>query len=479
MHRRRPCVWQVCGANKTLFGNGRCSGPAKPLIQTSKVLWGEGLFLRPQHFQQQDAYHEWRTAEAMRAAHPHLWGVRHCRVDTDALQSGVLRITELQLIFPDGELYNAPADDDLPPPVNLSNLASATVDQIFHIAIAPLRTNATNFAGTEMVSDMAVRYRQQDAAAPDLFTQAATADIATLRRCARVVADQEPHDHLVSMPLCRLRRNATGVFELDRRFVPPVLSVQAAPALQMMLRRLIDVLQAKVEALYGSHREPSKHVIEFRSGDIASFWLLHTASSACAGLMHLHQHQGLHPERLYARMLELAGSLMTFSKAYALADLPVYKHAEPGRSFAKLDNIIRELLETVISTRYFSIALTETKPAFHLGRLESEKISPTTAFYLGISAAMPPTELVEVIPMRAKVGAPDDVEKLVLSAMGGVRLTHAPQVPSAIPVRPGAYYFALEGRGPLYERMLQSQSIMIYVPNGIADLQVELFALNQ
>ncbi len=82
------------------------------MIQTSKVLWGEGLFLRPQHFQQQDAYHEWRTAEAMRAAHPHLWGVRHCRVDTDALQSGVLRITELQLIFPDGELYNCQAPGD-------------------------------------------------------------------------------------------------------------------------------------------------------------------------------------------------------------------------------------------------------------------------------------------------------------------------------------------------------------------------------
>ena len=26
---------------------------------SSKILWGEGLFLRPQHFQQQDRYHEY------------------------------------------------------------------------------------------------------------------------------------------------------------------------------------------------------------------------------------------------------------------------------------------------------------------------------------------------------------------------------------------------------------------------------------
>ena len=82
------------------------------------------------------------------------------------------------------------------------------------------------------------------------------------------------------------------------------------------------------------------------------------------------------------------------------------------------------------------------------------------------------------MPLRFKVGAPDDVEKLVLSAMSGVRLSHAPQVPAAIPVRPGAYYFAVEPRGPLYDRMLAAKTITIYTPSGIADLTLELFALN-
>ena len=71
-----------------------------------------------------------------------------------------------------------------------------------------------------------------------------------------------------------------------------------------------------------------------------------------------------------------------------------------------------------------------------------------------------------------------DVEKLVLSATHGVRLLHAPQVPPAIPVRPGALYFALEPRGPLYERMLQSRTLLLYAPAGLPELQLELFALN-
>ena len=41
----------------------------------SKVLWGEGLFLRPQHFQQQDRYHEHRLHRSVKAVHPYAWGV--------------------------------------------------------------------------------------------------------------------------------------------------------------------------------------------------------------------------------------------------------------------------------------------------------------------------------------------------------------------------------------------------------------------
>jgi len=66
----------------------------------------------------------------------------------------------------------------------------------------------------------------------------------------------------------------------------------------------------------------------------------------------------------------------------------------------------------------------------------------------------------------------------VLSAMPGIRLVHAPQVPAAVPVRPGTYYFALEPRGALYERMLQAQAVAIYAPQGWNDLTIELIAVN-
>lgn len=443
----------------------------------SKVLWGEGLFLRPQHFQQQDQYHENRLHEIASALHPYLWGVATLVLDRDALSNNTLRLSELALIFQDGEIVNAPGEDDLPDPVNLSGIPLSQQTITYYAALPSLKSFGGNFSPSGHPVNNSARYTQANLETPDLFTQAAKAEISYLNKFVRLVSEFEPLDSYVSFPLVRLRRVSTGGFEVDPAFIPPSLSICSAPSLFLQLRRLMDALQAKVNALYGYHREPSKNIIEFRSGDISSFLLLHTVSSAFASLTHYLHHSALHPERLYEQLLGLAGALMTYSKNYSLTDLPVYTHQDLGVCFAKLDLIIRELLDTVISSKYFSIALHEVKPSYYHGMLDSGKINDKTALYLAISSSLPALELVDIVPLRFKIGAPDDVEKFVLSAMPGVRLVHSPHVPGAIPVRPDTYYFSLENKGPMYERMLQAQSISIYVPSGIPDLKLELLAV--
>ncbi|MES2742005.1 MAG: type VI secretion system baseplate subunit TssK [Pseudomonadota bacterium] len=443
---------------------------------TSKVLWGEGQFLRPQHFQQQDRYHEHRLRESVRALHPYCWGVEQLHIDADALPNNTLRILVLSLLFPDGELYSAPQDDALPEVIDLSQFSQSQQVLTFYAALPLFKHFGGNFAKTDEPNNSA-RYVQGNQATPDLYTRAASAELTYMKKTVRLVSDAEPRDSYVCLPVLRLRRLSTGGFEADATFVPPSLSVGGAPTLFLQLRRLVDALQAKVSALYGHHREPSKNVIEFRSGDMASFWLLHTASAAYASLSHYFHHPNLHPERLYEQLLGLAGALLTYSKSHSLSDLPPYSHEDPGPAFATLHLIIRELLDTVISSKYFSIALTEIKPSYHHGMLDSGKIDDKTTFYLAVSADMPALELVEVVPLRFKIGAPDDVDKFVLSAMPGVRLSHSPQVPAAVPVRPDTYYFTLESKGQMYERMLQAQSISIYVPTGIRELKLELIAV--
>ncbi|KAJ8134065.1 hypothetical protein OY671_012721, partial [Metschnikowia pulcherrima] len=145
-------------------------------------------------------------------------------------------------------------------------------------------------------------------------------------------------------------------------------TVQACGASFEQLRRSSDASQAKVNALYGFHREPSKNIIEFRSGDVASFWSSHTANEAYSASSHSFHNPQLHPERSFQEMSRSAGASMTFSKVHTSADSPVYRHEQPGAAFAQSDTISRDSLDTVISTRYFSIVLEESRPSFHVGR---------------------------------------------------------------------------------------------------------------
>lgn len=443
---------------------------------TAKVLWGEGLFLRPQHFQQQDSYHEARLQTMATLLHPYAWGVTALQIDRDALSNNALRLQEFAAIFPDGEQYTAPASDSLPDTIELADISSTQQTLTYYAALPMLKEYGGNFTTPDQLNP-AARYSQINMETADLFTQSARAELTYLKKSVRLVSEFEPRDSLISFPLLRLRRVSTGGFESDPTFIPPSVTIRSAPSLVQLLRRLLDALQAKVNALYGHHREPSKNVIEFRSGDIASFWLLHTASVGFASLSHYLNNPQLAPERLFEQLLGLAGGLMTFSKHYSLNDLPAYQHLDAGSCFLHLDGIIRELLNTVISTRHFAITLAEIRPSYYQGQLDSGKIDEKTVFYLAVSAAMPATELVDAIPIRFKIGAPDDVDKLVLSAMPGIKLSHAPQVPAAIPVRPDTYYFALDNKSSLYARMLQAQTISIYTPSGIPELRLELIAV--
>ena len=444
----------------------------------TKPLWGEGLFLRPQNFQQQDAYHERRLNHAVKALEPYYWGLQHLKVDVEALSTGSLRVTEISAIFPDGEHLVAPQFDAPPPAINLDELPISD-GTVISIAIPLQKETGGNLEQNASSSTSEARYAVQADSTTDLYTKAIAAQITYLRKNVRLVSSNAPTDHLSTIPILRLRRSANAGYEIDETFIAPTLSIQASTALYEQLKHILDALQAKVSALYGFHREPTQHVIEYRSGDAASFWLLHTANTSHAVLMHLYRNPLTHPERLFQELLRLAGALLTFSKEYTLADLPAYHHKQPEAGFLKLDQILRDLLETVISTRYFSISLSETRPSIHSGRLDSGKIDARTMLFLAVNSSMPVAQLEDIVPMRFKVGSPDDVEKLVLSAMPGVPLTYTPQVPAAIPVKPSTAYFSLQPSGKLYEAMLQSQSIAIYVPNGIPDLKLELVAVTQ
>jgi type VI secretion system protein ImpJ len=440
----------------------------------AKILWSEGLTLGPQHFQRQDLYHETRLLRMASALNPHFWGVRLLQLNMDALGHDLLEAQAMSLIFQDGEVYEAPATDLLPVPLDLGQLPKEINTFTMHAALPTIRPHGAN-------AEEGGRYALAESETSDLFSDAVPIDVPLLKNRVRLLAHTEPRDGHVSFPVLRIHRDPRGGFEVDPTFVPPCVAISAARPLQQLLDGLMSALTAKIVSLHAAHRKTNASTYEVHAGDITSWWMLNVISTANASLQHCARSRVQHPEALYEKLLALAGGLMTFSDRYATSDLPAYDHADPGVTFAQLDALIRDLVDTVISARYFTIPLVaeDNRRTHFRGALDPAKLAQDTQLCLAVSADMPALELVSAVPIRFKIGSPDDIERIVASALPGIALTHMPQVPAAVPVRPDTYYFSVSTRNGLYDNALKAEAIAIYAPAGMRDLNIELIAFTQ
>lgn len=437
-----------------------------------KVLWCEGITVGPHQLQQMDRYHEARLQQVAMSINPCLWGVRKARWNIDALANNVLLATELSLVFQDGEIYDAPLSEETPAAVDLSVLPDDCQTFTYYAALPTVNGHGHNM-------DAEGRYIRTEDGTADLFTRMRPAAVAYLAKSVRLLPHTVGRSAYFSFPIVRIRRATSGGFELDPTFMPPSVTLASAASLATLLDALLAKLNAKIAALYERHRMNSRQAFEVHSGDLSSFWMLNVICTAAAPLSHCATFRHHHPEYVFDRLTALAGGLMTFSPKYALADLPVYRHDEPGPGFEKLDAIIRDLIDTVISSRYFVIPLASTaeRPTYYQGVLDAARVDHRTQLCLAVSANTPALELVSAVPTRFKIGSPDDVERLISSALPGVELVHLAQLPTEVPVRPNTYYFSLTARGKLYEEMLKAQAITLYTPSGMDGLRVELFGI--
>ena len=81
----------------------------------SRVLWVEGLFLQPQHFQQADRHVEAQISGLARHVLPYLWGVSALEIDEEMLKSGQFSVRAVAGLTADGATFRVPATEDHPP----------------------------------------------------------------------------------------------------------------------------------------------------------------------------------------------------------------------------------------------------------------------------------------------------------------------------------------------------------------------------
>ena len=442
------------------------------MSEKNRIVWSEGLFLRPQHFQQQERYLEDYVQGRVSTLRPDAWGLVELEIERDLLAIGKLALRRARGVFPDGTPFAMPDTDPLPPPLEVGTQLR---DQVVHLAIPLTRAGATLAARPNGSADV-TRYRSLDHQVRDVMSDVASVvDLEVAALNARLMPQSEPAEDFAQIPVAHVVEcRADKQVVLDDRFIPTVLACTVAPRLATFLAELQGLLHQRGEAL------AARAVASGRGGaaEIADFLMLQTINRYEPVVTHLAATSRCHPEDLYRLGLEIAGDLATLTaSARRPAQFPGYRHDALRASFEPLMQALRGALSVVLEQNAIPIPLAQKKFGISVGTVPDRTLFDSAVFVLAARADMQTEEFRRRFPQQLKIGPVEKIRDLVNLQLPGIGIQAMPVAPRQIPYHAGFAYFELDRQGELWRALKTSGGIAIHQSGEFPGLALEFWAI--
>lgn len=438
----------------------------------SQVVWSEGMYLSPIHFQAQSRYFEDSLDFLRSQLWTDGWGFSHLVLDPEAIRNGKVLLLGASGIFPDGLAFDIPSSAPPPESRSLADVFTPMDSELaLHLAVPALHAGAQNcvLSGPED----RIRYFADSHVTRD-ETSTDERELLFAQQNLRILTSAELTDDLISLPLTRVVRDRHGAFTFDPEFIPPSLHLGAAETTLLLVKRLLESMQEKLATLTPARSAGGRFEAGSSALDVASYWFLHSIVSAIPGLRHCLANPRMHPERLYTELSRLAGALCTFVTGSDPMDLPAYDHLHPEPVFRALDRHIRRHLDVVVPTSYVALKFADAAPYIREADVVDERCLRRSRWIFGIRSSLGEADLIHATPRLIKVCSARFVPELVRRALPGLSLTHLPVPPSALRADADRQYFSVDLSGPCWEHIQQTRRVGVYVPGEIAGADFDL-----
>lgn len=442
----------------------------------SKVIWSEGMFLEPQHFQQHDRFLEKLIDARVQANTPYGWGFLTLSVDETALSLGKVGISSARGVLPDGTPFDFPFGDASPAPIDIP---ADVRDELVVLAL-PLRRNSSaevDLGSHDADNESALtRYIAGESEVTDTIAgmnRRAVLQLGQLR--LRLMLQRDATDAYACLGVVRVveRRNDNQLV-LDKPYIAPSVSVRGSALLTSFTREIYGLLHQRGEALAARLAHPGRGGV----AEVADFLLLQTVNRYEPLFAHLNEVSLLHPERLHALCLQLAGDLSTFSRENRRPpDYLPYHHDDSEKSFKVLMNDLRRSLSMVLEANAIPIELQDRKYGVRVATIPDAELLRSASFVLAVNAQMSGETLRLHFPPQIKIGPVERIRDLVNLALPGIALRPLPVAPRQIPYHSGFNYFELERGGELWKQLEQSGGLAMHIAGDFPGLELEFWAI--
>lgn len=434
--------------------------------ELKKVIWAEGVLLGQQHFQQWDNYYQAQQRVYTQSIAPLAWGLITLKIDEEALLNNQFRIKQCIAIYPNGLLVDYDANEN---PVLSCQLSATCEGKLAIYLCLPINQHVSGITG----------YRQSQQAATWVADYQNTADVYDKDKQREVLfgklnlqllPEHESREQFYSLKIAEVINIGESKYQHVADYIPPLVHIQATAFLQTILTRLLEIIEAKIRVL---------NERRFEQDDVTKILLLQILSGAFIQLQHIAKHPRTHPEQLFVTLSNLVSQLGTFTNDFSLHNLPNYQHEQLTVGFTQLNDMLVNLLDSVMPIRMMAIKLRRESDSLYIVDSIDSSLFERTDFFIAVYFPAQDTKWIDQFTRQIKVASHKVIENLITSALSGVNIIHTQRPPNKLSVKPGYEYFYLEQVGSFWEQIKQDRSLGIFLPFDFIKATVELVTVQK
>lgn len=441
---------------------------------SDKVIWSEGMFLQPQHFQQAERYFDNQLRSSTSLQRNYQWGFSKLVIDHHQLKLGKVLVSQCEGIMPDGTLFLFDAQKnetqlalDIP-----QDIKSEKIFLLLPMAALPIETNIYNSDNSTMV-----RYLNHELDIVDNNTTEKNVTINAGKLNLQLRFEKNIKGDFIKIPLCVVvEAKQDKEVVIDEDFIPANISANDNLNLANLLKEVLGLLNHRGLALAGRMGDEKLK----NTADIADFMLLQLVNRYEPLFIHFSQQFQLHPEYLYSWLLQLSGELSTFTSSNKRPRLyQEYDHLDLQTVFNDIMQSLRQSLSMVFEQNAIKLELQEKQFGIKVAVLPDKSLLYSASFVLAVKANVSNEILRANFPAQSKIGTVEQISQLVNLQLPGIKLEAMAVAPRQIPFYTGYTYYQLDKSSEMWSQMENSGGFAFHISGNYPDLSMEFWAIKE
>lgn len=437
-------------------------------MDTNKVVWSEGMFLSPQHFQQQERYVEHFTREFASQIAPNCYGLSQLTLDMALLKIGKVGVRQAKGIFPDGTPFSIKEGLVIDIPKNISH------KQVY-LALPVARSGAVDVGDDQRLRHSASEHQVFDTSRE--HSEPVLLELAELNVVLKLEGE-ELQDYTL-LPIAQVSEHkAEGEVVLNQAFVPNCLQFGVSHYLKDGVADVFAQMQYRARTI--ASRLQADNASKSYQALMRDYLWLQTLGGWLPKLKHWNEDGSMLTKQLYLELISMAGQMQGLEgkmpKEFATwnqSDL----YGIFSRVLAELLVLLREVQIDNVTTLKWDMNLFSKRRLLRT-LVQDRSLYNEGRFVLVATSNLGSTRLSEEFPKATKLAGNSAIADLARNALSGVPLRNLPYAPSELKAKHDAAYFEVDTQSELWQALIKKdEPIALHIDERIEEIQVEFHVI--